>query len=169
MELRPIARADQPIYPSRPSGRLGLGGRLRSLAAGAAVALGMAGCLGDNPFIETHLAGAVEMPVYFDCSLAEPQTPPVIEPSGSYGGSLCGDETAWARLEVAAGTTVTIELQTGGEGAVARFVTPEGLDAFELRPEVSRATVHLTEGSWTVAVDGVEEGDTSWFDLSFSE
>lgn len=170
MELRPVTDLAPPVYPSRPADRLGLGGRLKRLAAGAALALGMAGCFGTNPFInEIDSPGVMEEPVYFDCSLAEPQTPTVIEPAGYYGGYLCGEESAWARIAVDEGVTVTIDLQTSGSGAVARFIAPEGVEAFQLRPEATSATLYLTPGDWTVAVDGVEAGDTSWFGLTFSE
>lgn len=172
MELRPLPeRSEPPAYPARSKDRLGLGGRLRRLAAAAgsaAVLLG-AGCSAlDDEEIIWDTPGIMPAPYYFACGESGPEEhTDAMGPVGTFDGWTCGAETAWGRLEVSQPSLSEVELSASGEGVTALLIDPGGDPMAALSPERPMLTVAFEPGSWTVAVDPLDPDEAGSFSLRF--
>lgn len=160
MQLKPITQLADAHYP-KPSRDLRLK-VVKGLAAFCATAaLGLVACW-ESPFVhEERLAGV--MPVtYFECSNEAPIPKNVVDMS-SLVGSLCGEETAWASIEISEAQTLRFELATGADWVIVSILAPGGIEAGELSDDELNIELEVTPGIWTFAVNAIDPFDNGYF------
>lgn len=170
MRLSPLpeSKAAEPRYPARrvllPTwlGRAVLG-------AAAALAMALAGCEG-SPLDPEPVPppGMGPMPTApFVCGESPPETGNTITLVDYNDGWLCGEQAAWAAIEVSAAGPYRVTI-VGGEGVAISLFNPAGEHVAQLDDEHLELVVELTVGRWTVAAlpDDPETDPTGWFEIT---
>jgi hypothetical protein len=172
MQLSPLAaaKASSPSYPVR---RNRLPGWLRRAALGAVavLAMGLTACEGSpldpDPVPPPGFGPMPSAP--FVCGEVPPETLSTIVLFETNEGSLCGEQAAWAAIEVDQAARYRLAL-AWGEGVTISLFDPAGEHVAQLDAEHLELVVELTPGRWTVAAlaDDPEVDPAAYFGLSVS-
>jgi len=194
MNLTPVESRVTPAYPAHRRQSSGLGDWLRRLALAGLLsgAAAFGGCYGSTPEGEETGASPEPFSTEIIASSVMVLPPPTVEPEPMGGdvagpsfrceapdtswveqapawvfGSLCGEETAWAHVDITVGGEHDLTLQNGpafvdlidGEGTLVGTVTPE--EPFAMRDlEPGRVTLAATPAD--------SEQPNGWFEISLT-
>ena len=166
MQLKPVTTtATAPEYPERRWRRPVWLRRVANVLT-LSIALGLAACGGsdrdidDNDWEHEELAGAEPEPLFW-CGDEMPEYSMSLYAPGSFEGELCGEQTAWGRLEVAEQGVYRLSLDAGADRASVAVVDPSGHQVLQIDDEQPEVTAELEPGTWTLEVtanDPVEQG-----------
>lgn len=186
MTLSPITTASNPRYPSRHRVFAAAGAWLRraATAAAASSAFALGACYGatalgpgdgpedptdprviatdepPGPFEEVvvRMDGA-EMAPSFVCGATRPDPMPHEAWGwGSWGGSLCGEDTAWAVYDVSEGMEGRhrLSLAEPAEFVQVTLLDRGGAEVAVVDPSALEAEADLTAGTWTLAASALD-------------
>ena len=167
MELRPITKSNTPTYPEQKTRtsriRTRRFPRLRKLVACAAGAgaLWLAGCDGTLPW-EPRLSGDVPYITDFTCSDDLPESPRLLETNGGFEGELCGNQIAYAALDVDQQMTIRVDFVSPPQNVVLDIHAPTGELVAQLTPDVHSVEVDVHAGRWLFLATPEDPNEWSW-------
>lgn len=120
-----------------------------------------------------RLSGEAMPPsLFFVCGVEMPEDV-LIHPAPSWlmTGQLCGDQTAWAQVEVEEPFDGAVSFPYDTEVAAMRVFAPDGSLVVSLDPEHPCGAFDVEAGIWTLAIDAVDPdaADDASFTVAFDQ
>lgn len=158
MRLSPVVQNDRCSSPAYPRRVIHTPPWLQRAVAVAAIALSSMGLLacGANHLEKEEIInppGMIAEPFSnFLCSAEVMDALPSLSHTDVNGGELCGEDTAWADIDVEEPAVYRLSLVSGVDYASVAIIDPAGDQKAQLDVDCPSLDVEMTQGRWIVAV-----------------